>query len=473
MNSQDTQTPSVSVAHIEKLLEYAPIAMGASDPKSERILFLNKAFRTLFGYTLDDFQTIDDWYKKASPIPDFRTTILEPWIQSQSHNQQPFQAPTSLETEFRCKNGKIRHVRLFFMLTEGKRFFYFSDITDHWIAEKRLQARSKMLEMVAKSSALKDVLTVIVQQIQQESPGAICSVLLFNPKDQTLLIGAAPDLPESYNQAIHGVKVGPMVGSCGAAAYLNQRIIVEDIDSHPNWQPYLDIARPAKLKSCWSEPICSADGTLLGTFAIYNGPTPAPTDRDIEQIQFASNLASIAIENHYAHQELERRAYYDYLTGLANRRSFFEQSEIILNKAAKYKTNCALIMLDVDHFKCINDVYGHDQGDLVLQYLAKESQEVLPEDTIFSRIGGEEFAILLSEMSESAVRDLTETLRHTLSSKRLTTLDGDSIQMTVSIGIAFSQGEHCYTDELLREADKALYIAKETGRNKVCVFGEH
>jgi len=103
-------------------------------------------------------------------------------------------------------------------------------------------------------------------------------------------------LPAAYNAAMEGVEIGMGVGSCGTAAFTGERVVVEDIATHPFWAPYQDLARSAALGSCWSQPIFSASGQVLGTFAIYH-PTPhAPGAADITRIEQAARLASIAIE---------------------------------------------------------------------------------------------------------------------------------------------------------------------------------
>ncbi len=460
------------VAQLESLLEGAPVAIAVFDTDSNQTLLLNDAFRQSFGYTKTDIPDINSWYTKSFSLPHAKEHILQPWLAQIALDNASNRPATRIETSLRDKNNRVRQVSLSLTLFEGKKVFYVQDITDHLVIEQRLKVRSNMLEMVAKSSSLKDVLTVIVQQVQRESPPSLCSVLLFDKQGQCLSLGAAPDLPGFYSQAINGIKIGPAIGSCGAAAYHEQRIIVEDISTHLNWHKFTDLARAAELNSCWSEPIFSSDGLLLGTFAIYNSPSPTPRLKDIEQIQFASNLASIAIENHNAHQELEHRAYFDYLTGLANRRSFFELSSSMLQQASALKENCALLMMDVDHFKKINDIHGHDHGDLVLQHLARNSLVNLPESAVLGRIGGEEFAILLPDTDRATTLEVAESLRESLAADGLTSHDKQTIYYTVSLGVTFSCGMHCYIDELLREADTALYKAKQTGRNRVCTFND-
>ncbi|MBJ7536199.1 bifunctional diguanylate cyclase/phosphodiesterase [Marinomonas transparens] len=451
---------------LEDFLDSTPVAVAWSNISTGRIEYINKAFEQFFGYTLEEISDIEIWYQRVCPDPEYRQTVIEPWIIDFQKN-----APSqkNLKTRILCKDGFSRQVSICFSTVGDIRLWHFTDITDYWVAEKRLRARSEMLEMVSKSSALKDILNVIVKQVQLESLSSVCSVSLFDSETQRLMLGAAPDLPNFYNQAIEGIEIGMNVGSCGTAAYLNERVIVEDIRTHPYWQDYAQLAKDAGVVACWSDPIRSAKGELLGAFAMYHATPKLPTEKDLELINFASSLASIAIENHNSHQELERRAYCDSLTGLANRRSFFELAEKALLQCLMSQKHCSMLMMDVDHFKSINDAYGHASGDLVLKQLAKMLEQALPDDAILGRIGGEEFAILLPDRDGDMATRVAECIRETLANSAVKSLDNQSLHFTVSLGVSFKVGVHCNIDELLRLADKALYQAKETGRNRVCV----
>ncbi|MCW4630439.1 GAF domain-containing protein [Marinomonas rhodophyticola] len=284
---------------LKDILEMAPIAVAWSDITSDRIDYINKSFSTLFGYSLKDLPDLNTWYDHAFPDPYYYQQVIEPWIR---HNQENVPVE-GLSTRMFCKDGSVKKVRISFSIVADKRLWYFNDITDYWIAEKRLRARSEMLEMVAKSSALTNILDVIVKQIQYESPLSLCSVLLFDQASQCLFLGAAPDFPDFYNKAVDGIKIDLNVGSCGTAAYLKTRVIVEDIFSHRYWQDYTALARKAGLAACWSDPIMSSKGELLGTFAIYKRIPSSPTQKELELINFASNLASIAIESFSSREE--------------------------------------------------------------------------------------------------------------------------------------------------------------------------
>jgi len=174
-------------------------------------------------------------------------------------------------------------------------------------------------------------------------------------------------------------------------------------------------------------------------------------------------------ERKHLEEELTRQAHLDYLTGLSNRRHFMAQGEVELSRAIRYDTSLSALMLDIDFFKKVNDTYGHQAGDNVLQALSKVCQDTLRQVDIIGRIGGEEFAIILPETEAEEALDAAERLREAITKTEVTISAGLPIRFTVSIGVITLDDKNINIDMLLNQADKALYEAKETGRNKVCV----
>jgi diguanylate cyclase (GGDEF)-like protein/PAS domain S-box-containing protein len=166
---------------------------------------------------------------------------------------------------------------------------------------------------------------------------------------------------------------------------------------------------------------------------------------------------------------LERQAQQDYLTGLCNRRFFLEQAETELARAQRYDNELSLFMLDIDHFKAINDTYGHATGDIVLQTLSHILRETLRSVDIIGRWGGEEFVILLPETDAQEAAEIAERLREAIDHAKVTPATGLPLHFTASIGIATLKEKDTNIDILLNYADEALYQAKNTGRNKVCI----
>ncbi|ABI39203.1 diguanylate cyclase/phosphodiesterase with PAS/PAC sensor(s) [Shewanella sp. MR-4] len=170
------------------------------------------------------------------------------------------------------------------------------DKNTHFNQSVSLECYSGILSMLLNGAPLAEILHALVLKIEDQRLGTHASVLLLSEDGKKLLTGAAPHLPDSYNQAIHGVEIGPEVGSCGTAAYTGERVIVEDIEHHPYWALYQSFALAHGLRACWSEPIKDSQGKVLGTFAMYYEEVKSPTTADLTLIAEAARLASLAIE---------------------------------------------------------------------------------------------------------------------------------------------------------------------------------
>jgi signal transduction histidine kinase len=173
-------------------------------------------------------------------------------------------------------------------------------------AETRERNRSLTLEALTVGAPLSLILEMICRSVEEENPGALCSILLLDEEGTHLLLGAGPSLPDSYNQAINGTKISATAGSCGTAAFTKRLIITEDILTDPNWDSYRDLAQSADLRSCWSQPILAADGSVLGTFAIYHRAPEHPTSEDLQSIRSVADLARLAIERKLTDEELDK-----------------------------------------------------------------------------------------------------------------------------------------------------------------------
>ncbi len=140
--------------------------------------------------------------------------------------------------------------------------------------EAWMKADQDVLGMIVACQPISSILETIARNIELQLDGTMCSILMLDSDGVHLRHGAAPSLPESYNRAIDGVAIGPTVGSCGTAAFLCKRVIVADIATDPLWAAFSELALGHGLRACWSTPIQSADGRVLGTFAMY-ASTPA------------------------------------------------------------------------------------------------------------------------------------------------------------------------------------------------------
>ena len=170
------------------------------------------------------------------------------------------------------------------------------EITERKRAETLQKGRNEVLERLATGSSLEEILSLLVTTAEEINPDMRGSVLLLYDDGKHLRHGAAPNLPDFYNEAVDGIAVAEGVGSCGTAAFNGEVVIVEDVQSHPYWEGFKEIAAKADLRACWSQPIFSAEGDVLGTFAMYYGEPRKPSPLDLEIIETSARLAGIAIE---------------------------------------------------------------------------------------------------------------------------------------------------------------------------------
>ncbi|MBI2733349.1 MAG: diguanylate cyclase, partial [Aquabacterium sp.] len=444
----------------------------------------------------------------------------------------------------------------------------------------------------------------MAQGIERLHPGMLCSVVLLDRQGRHLAESMSPSLPDFFSAAIHGLQIGEGVGSCGTAAFTGQRVIVEDIAKHPYWAPYKDLAARAGLGSCWSQPILSSTGKVLGTFAIYHREPHTPSRADVRLIDQSAALASLAIERSrealelkqsearyrclisaanegicvvqgdlirfanpklcelagypehlivgrrfldFVHEDdgdlvvrnrrrrlagidgdfkypvrvvthdqgvrwfelsgarfewegqpatlnflnditdrvqMEERvrqfAYHDALTGLPNRRMLMDRLGLAMARHKRSGQYGALMFLDLDNFKPLNDLHGHDAGDLLLVEVANRLKGLVRESDTVARFGGDEFVVILGELGAgeedarahalSVADKILSTLSEPYSLCLLRPEGGhEAIEhhCSASIGVALFLGEPGTEDDCLKQADGAMYLAKQAGRRTV------
>jgi len=169
-----------------------------------------------------------------------------------------------------------------------------------------IERERKVLGQIAAGIPLAQVLTDLLLAVEAQSPKVMASVLLLSEDGQYMLHGAAPSLPVVYNEAIHGIAIGEGIGSCGTAAARGTPVYVDDIATSPLWDGYTELAVSNGLRACWSMPIKAADGTVLGTFAVYYAEPRSPSASDIEAIAVIAQTTALAIERHRSDLRLRR-----------------------------------------------------------------------------------------------------------------------------------------------------------------------
>jgi signal transduction histidine kinase len=191
-----------------------------------------------------------------------------------------------------------------FPLPSGAVGLAFEDVSLQARARALQACEQRVLEMLASGASLADVLTVLAVGIETQLPRTHASILLLDDDGAHVLHGAAPSLPESFNRAVHGSAIGPAAGSCGTAAFHGKSVFVTDIETDPLWADYRTLASAHGLRACWSVPIKTAAGRVIGTFALYDREPRSPRRVEVEIIERASHVAGIAIQRRRLDEQL-------------------------------------------------------------------------------------------------------------------------------------------------------------------------
>jgi diguanylate cyclase (GGDEF)-like protein/PAS domain S-box-containing protein len=468
---------------------------------------------------------------------------------------------------------------------------FVTDITERKRAEAQEQARNRMFELLAEGGALPEILVQAVNYLEVANDRLSCMILMADESGRRLRVGAAPSLPAFYVDAIDGLAIGEGVASSGTAVFRDAFVAVEDIRSHPDWAPFRDLAVRAGLISCWSEPIRSSKGAVLGAFAVYQKQPGAPSARDLDLIRQAAQLAGIAIERKHTEAELllassvyqasgeaimvtdaanlivavnpaftrltgyalpevvgrssillgaggqgdtfyqtlwnalataghwqgevwDRRkngetfaawvtinaipgkdgrvyryvallsditekkrsdeiiwehANYDPLTHLPNRRLFRDRLQQEIKKTQRAGLSLALLFIDLDRFKEVNDTLGHNIGDLLLVEAARRIRGCVRDSDTVARLGGDEFTVILPQLNDTAhVEQVAEAIVRTLA--RPFKLGEEMAYVSASVGITIYPADAVEVEDLLKNADQAMYVAKNQGRNGFSYF---
>lgn len=180
------------------------------------------------------------------------------------------------------------------------------DVTARNRAAALRNGKNKLLEMIARSAPQSETLERLMLLIESQSPDVLCSVMLLGPDGRTVAAASGPNIPSAYLDALVGLPIGPVAGSCGTAMHRRATVVVADIDNDPLWTPYRAVAARFGLRACWSMPIMQDSSTVIGSFAMYYRTVRAPDAEELALIGAASHLAGIAITRTRREEELLR-----------------------------------------------------------------------------------------------------------------------------------------------------------------------
>jgi PAS domain S-box-containing protein len=264
--------------------------------------FLNQRWLDYTGLTIEEAR---GWGWKVAIHPDDLPRVLDVW-------QGLLVSGKSVELEARLRRADGVYRWFLFRVeplrdpqgTIVKWYGINTDIDDRKRAEALLAAENKILEMVATGRPLVVILDGLCRLVDTLCDKSLASILLIDPNGRWLRRGAGFSFLEAFMAAMDGVEIGPCVGSCGTAAYRKEQVIVSDIVTDPLWANYRELALANGLRSGWSTPILSSDGSVLGVFGIYGREPRSPTPQHLHTIKQITHLASVAIERKQAAESL-------------------------------------------------------------------------------------------------------------------------------------------------------------------------
>lgn len=348
------------------------------------------------------------------------------------------------------------------------------DISARVRAETLVSDQARILTLIARGAPLQATLSTLCEVLERHVDGATCGVLLVDHERKVLRVGAGPRIPMELAQACEGIQIGGTEDAFGSTAALGSTAVVLDIDADPRTTSLRDVARRVGVAGVWSTPVFDSNGQrIIGTLAIFFDHSHEPSPHEREVVQMFSQTAAIAIERQVAEDLLAHRANHDSLTSLPNRALFLEFLSMSLARSQRDGGTLAVLFLDLDRFKHINDGLGHDVGDELLAELAHRLQDAMRPSDVVARFGGDEFTVLCDSLdparAEAQAREVARRLLDVI--EQPISIDGEDRKLSASLGIAMAAPDST-AEDLLRDADAAMYSAKEHGKARCEVFDD-
>ena len=417
-----------SESRLRAIINTSPVPHVIHDD-ADNISFVNQAFIDTFGYTLSDIPTVNHWWPLAYPDADYRQRIQQLWRQHLQLAKHPHTPLQPMEAEVRCKHGQLKHVLAnTTMVADAIQQNYvviLYDISDRKRAEEKLKLSGRVFNQAHEGILITDAQGRIV-----DINPAFTEITGYNRAE---VIGQAPSLLKSGR---------------------HPEAFFKDM-----WRQLLDEGHwQGEIWNCRKNGELFAELLTISTLVDENGDT----------LHYLGLFSDIT-KSKQQQQALEMMAHYDILTRLPNRSLFADRFQLAIAHSDRQHSLLAVIFLDLDGFKPINDLYGHDIGDQLLVEVSQRIKACIREDDTASRLGGDEFAILLNDVS--SVNHCERLIARIQRSIALPyKIDDDPIQLSASMGVTIYPLDNADVDTLLRHADQAMYQAKQGGRNRHYLF---
>ncbi len=402
-----------------------PVLMATYDLRSEITDYVNPHFTQKLGYVATDFLLPNSWWLAAYPDPVYRKEVEEEWNRRAAQSQLTRAPFTPYETQTTCKDGSVRVISWGCFFVPDRMVIYGVDVTDTNRAAELLNVTSAVYRAMGEAVVIKD---------------AKNSILMVNEAFEDLTGFSALDLQgKSFSDFL--------VKKHGARSYSD---IFTTLEAMGRWEGQAWL----RLKN---------GEEVLRFISIYS-----TFDHEGIPLQRVALISEVT-DQRKARELINQQANFDPLTGLPNRRLMFDRLEQLIKQSVRSHKSIAIVYIDLDNFKDINDSRGHDFGDELLKGVsARLRSEVRETDTV-ARIGGDEFVILLGDLDRPEIADTI--IREV--SKKLTDpilIEGQLIYVTASMGISMFPNDGGDGKMLLLGADQAMYAAKSQGRNTYQYF---
>jgi diguanylate cyclase (GGDEF)-like protein len=316
-------------------------------------------------------------------------------------------------------------------------------------AEKLEQDRKTILEMVAKDQPLDQIATILAQAVAGHLPGSLCSIQIELTDDSR--VSVFPQFPKPFADSLDRV----------AIASVNQTLLSEPIarlSSEPEWLKFVENCGDLSFQYYRAIPILRGK-RLMGLIMSFFAQDRPAFHAEEKLLESWGQFASLAVERRGLYEQLSFRAECDSLTTLLNRASLYDRLDGQIGKSRVTGGAMAVVYLDLDNFKAINDNYGHGAGDKVLQDVSHRIRQCIRHTDIAARIGGDEFVVILPGVSErKEARRVSELIINTIG--RPTEFNGYDLTVGVSCGISIFPDDGTHTDALLKMADEDMYREK-------------